>query len=559
MMAGARMVPLADPGTGGPPTVFAYVRVGTRDTQLPDLAGVRMLTRTGYSRTALVSLDGLDALSEHASVKLISPSVRLRPLNDIAAQKTGLPAFRTTNGTTGQGVVVGIVDSGIDAAHPAFASRIHSIWDQTITGPGWGTTNYGMVLAGATLSASRDTNGHGTHVAGTAAGDNAVFGGVAPEATIVAVKTNFLNAGIGDGIRYVFNVADQLGSPAVVNLSLGGHFDAHDSSDDLSVLIGDRSGAGRIVVAAAGNEGGDDIHGALTIAPNQTAVLQFAVPPNSEPGSAEFVVLNGWYSGAGACDVSVVTSIGDTTPFQPVIPTGSPSRTHAFTNATVRVTTPPATASANGDHNVLVELTPSLFGSAVQGGTWKLRVRNTGTTQVRFDVWSLVPPGALDARFLAPARADEMKIGSPGSAVAAITVAAYTSRNKWTDSSGAARAVGLAIDTIADFSSPGPLRTGVQKPDIAAPGAMIVSCLSVDTTPPVKPSNVIDPSFRVNAGTSMACPFISGLVALLLQRDPTLDPAAAKALLQANSAIPGAAAGAFDPKWGFGLVDATGL
>jgi len=559
MMAGPRNVPLADAPPGGPPAVFAYVRVEKPDAELPDLPGVRMLARTGFSRTALVSLDGLEALSEHANVQLISPSVQMRPLNDVAAQKTNLPAFKTSSGTTGRNVVVGVVDSGIDSTHPAFAGRIHSIWDQTITGPGWGTTNYGTVLTTPSLGVSRDTNGHGTHVAGTAAGDDATFGGVAPDATIVAVKTNFLNAGIGDGIRYVFNVAQQLGAPAVVNLSLGGHFDAHDGSDDLSVLIGDRSGAGRIVIAAAGNEGGDDIHGAALIPPGQTTTLSFAVPANSQPGAAGFVVLNGWYGAAGACQVSITTSAGDTTPFQPVIATGSPSRTRSFSNATVRVTTPPVTASANGEHNVLVELTPGPFGSAVQGGTWKLRVRNTGSSPVRFDVWSLVPAGALDARFLSPAKADDMKIGSPGSAGAAVTVAAYTSRNKWTDASGAARAVGLAIDTIADFSSPGPLRTGAQKPDVTAPGAMIVSCLSADTAPPVKPSNLITPLFRVNAGTSMACPFITGLVALLLERNPALDAAGVKALLKSNSAVPGGAPGAFDPKWGFGLIDASGL
>ena len=204
-----------------------------------------------------------------------------------------------------------------------------------------------------------------------------------------------------------------------------------------------------------------------------------------------------------------------------------------------------------------MELTPGQFGSAVQGGTWKLRVRNTGAAAVRFDVWSLVPAESRDALFLSPFKADDMKIGSPGSAAAAITVAAFTTRNKWTDSSGAARAVGLALDTISDFSSPGPLRTGARKPDVTAPGAMIVSCLSADSAP--RASNIVNVQFRVNAGTSMACPYITGLVALLLQRNAALDPAGAKALLQANSAVPGAAAGSFDPKWGFGLIDASGL
>jgi hypothetical protein len=57
----------------------------------------------------------------------------------------------------------------------------------------------------------------------------------------------------------------------------------------------------------------------------------------------------------------------------------------------------------------------------------------------------------------------------------------------------------------------------------------------------------------------MATPFISGLVALLLERDPTLDPAGVKALLRAHSSIPNRPGGTFDPKWGFGLIDALVL
>ena len=135
MMAGPRAVPLAEGASGAPPTVFAYVRVDDKSAPLPDLPGVRMMAQTGTSRTALVSLAGLEALSEHARVQLIPPSVTLRPLNDVAAQKTSLPAFKTSTSTSGRGVVVGIVDSGLDSTHPAFASRVHSIWDRPSTGP----------------------------------------------------------------------------------------------------------------------------------------------------------------------------------------------------------------------------------------------------------------------------------------------------------------------------------------------------------------------------------------------------------------------------------------
>jgi len=151
----------------------------------------------------------------------------------------------------------------------------------------------------------------------------------------------------------------------------------------------------------------------------------------------------------------------------------------------------------------------------------------------------------------------DLTVTVDGAASDAVTVAAFTTRNQWVDASGAARAVGLPLNTISDFSSPGPLRNGARKPDVTAPGAMIVSCLSSSSSPSA--SNIVKAGFRVNAGTSMASPFIAGLVALMLQRNPGLDPAGVKGLLRANSTVPGAAPGTFDPKWGFGLIDTGGL
>jgi subtilisin family serine protease len=86
---------------------------------------------------------------------------------------------------------------------------------------------------------------------------------------------------------------------------------------------------------------------------------------------------------------------------------------------------------------------------------------------------------------------------------------------------------------------------------------MIVSTLSADAS--FDRSSMINSKFVVQAGTSMATPFVSGLVALLLQRDPTLDPVAVKGLLRQNSAIPGKPAGTFDEKWGYGVINALNL
>lgn len=556
MMNLPRAVPLASFDAAGVPKVFTYIRCDN-DAELDLIPGVKSHSSRGKVRTALVALDAIDPLTEKDDVYFISPSRILKPLNDVAAVKTHLNLFRNQTGLHGDDVIIGIVDSGIDSNHPAFQGRIHSIWDQTITGTGWGTTNYGAVLSGATLGVSVDTNGHGTHVAGIAAGRDPVFEGVASNAELVIVKTDFSNTSIGDGIRYVFDVASKLGRPAVVNLSLGGHFDAHDGSDDLSLLIDQESGPGRIVVVAAGNEGGDDIHAHANVAGGQVVDILFQVPPNSQIGSTPLVLLNGWYDPNSTCDISVQTSSGGATPFQPVIAQGLASMTYAFPNAVVNITTPPITATPNADHHFLVELRPGASSTLVQGGTWRLRIRNRGLNPAQIDCWSLVPAGARDVAFLAPFNSNDKKIGSPGAASEAITVASYTSRNIWIDSTGASRAVGLPLDTISDFSSPGPLRNNGQKPDVTAPGAMIISCLSSLSSP--RASDKITNLFSVNAGTSMACPFITGLVALLLQRNPSLDPAAAKALLKTNSQIPGQPSGTFDPKWGFGLIDAGSL
>jgi len=150
-----------------------------------------------------------------------------------------------------------------------------------------------------------------------------------------------------------------------------------------------------------------------------------------------------------------------------------------------------------------------------------------------------------------------MKIGSPGSAAQAVTVASFTTKNKWVDIEGHQREVGLDLDDISDFSSEGPLRNNAQKPDVTAPGAMIVSTRSRHAS--AEPSDLVANDFMVMAGTSMATPFIVGLVALLLERDPTLDPAGVKDLLHNNAAIPNHPAGSFHTKWGFGLIDASNL
>jgi subtilisin family serine protease len=494
-------------------------------------------------------IDSLDAVSDDPAVQRIKPSRYLKAKMDVAPGKVNLSQFKNKTGLTGKGVVIGIVDTGIDAKHPAKAGRILRVWDQTLPGDGVPEGGYGIELTGANLSTSRDTEGHGTHVAGIAAGEDSTYAGVAPEAELVIVKSDLQDAHIADGIRYIFRVAGEMGRPAVVNLSLGGHADAHDGSDSLSQIIDAESGPGRIVCCAAGNEGNDNIHAQTAVAKGKTVTMRFRVPD----GSVGIALLNGWYPGNSSFEVSLRTPGGFVTPWQKVISTGNPVGNYSLPDGQVQIVTP-APDPVNGDHNFFVQITgKGKF--PVKGGVWQLRVRKTSKTDGKLDVWTIDDASAVF--FTGTSVKDSMKIGSPGASALAITVAAHTTKTQYSDIDGSVRDMGLQLDTISDFSSEGPLRNGVQKPDVAAPGAMIVSALSSDASFD-RPSQISD-KFVIMAGTSMATPFVTGIVALLLQRHPTLKPEAVKKLLRQSSSIPGQPAGTFDPKSGFGLIDALKL
>jgi subtilisin family serine protease len=518
--------------------------------------GIRVNQDRGEIRTAIVPLEEIGPLSDQKAVHRIVPARRLRPLMDVAPGKVQLPAFRSSSGLTGKNVVVGIVDSGIDPNHPAFAGRILSIWDQTLPGSGIPGAGYGLEVSGATLNSSRDQNGHGTHVAGIAVGKQTKFGGVAPEAEIIAVKTDFQDVHIADGIAYIFAKAKALKRPAVVNLSLGGHFDAHDGSDSLSQFIDGQTGPGRIVCCAAGNEGMDNIHAQVKVLKNRQKTIRFIVPAPQPTEAVSLAILNGWYSGQDRIDVSVQAPSGLTTSYQGVLATGNPVRTYSLPDGKVQVITP-GPDPANGDHNVLVVITPRHVFSPVASGVWRLRLRGKAITNGAVDIWTLDDADRLDVIFTGASVKDSLKIGSPGAATSAVTVASYTTKLKWTDTTGKTWSTAGALDDISDFSSEGPLRNSAQKPDVTAPGSWIASCLSADSQ--VESPYVVANGIRMMQGTSMACPFVAGLVALLLERDAKLDPAAVKDLLRTNSAVPGQPPGTFDPKWGFGLIDAGGL
>ncbi|GAB4227460.1 MAG: hypothetical protein Kow00121_56150 [Elainellaceae cyanobacterium] len=542
------------------------------DADLESLSqyGIRINQPQGSIRTAFLPVNRLDELSEHPAVFYIHPARYSDFTMDVAASTVELPAFVNRTGLTGKGVIIGIVDSGIDPKHPAFRGRILSIWDQTAPGSGVaGIGAYGFEYTGSQIVGSRDVIGHGTHVAGIAAGAEVPYRGVAPEANLVIVKTDLKDTSVMDGVRYVFAKARAAKQPAVVNLSLRSHFNPHDGTDIMSRLVDSESGAGRIVCAAAGNDGGEGdtggvrLHAEIPLRQGISEQVIFSIPGSSADAPLSLVSLTGWYARQDTIEVAVTSPSGFSTSTTSPEASNNPNlkRYRLEGKYIVEIETPRRRRTiGNGDKNVVIRI--SKIGRTdsnpipIDRGFWKLRIRGTTVVKGLIDIWATNDSPTSNIQFVSPLKflTDRKKIGSPGAAAQAITVAAFTTRTQWPRKNGTIQtASGVTKGEIASFSSPGPARDGQPKPDLAAPGAFLISALSRDSKP--DPIYIVNDYYRANAGTSMSTPFIAGVVALLLQRNSQLTPEQVKAILRKASQIPGQATGAFDPMWGYGLID----
>ena len=268
--------------------------------------------------TAWVTLDQMVVMSLMPQVTYIEAPKTDYLHNDIAVGGTGASLLHQgkLNNTVykGKNVIVGIYDTGIDWDHFDFRdpidttkSRILRIWDQTITA-GTGEAppsgfSYGVEYTQNQINdeidgsptnvvRERDINGHGTHVAGTAAGNGATlpskrYTGMAPEADIVVIKGgngSFSESRMIDGLTYIKNLATSLGKPAVLNWSIGGQYGPHDGSRAYEMAVDNFSASapGRVVVISAGNDNNTNIHNRINILPNVTALFpsRFQIQPH---------------------------------------------------------------------------------------------------------------------------------------------------------------------------------------------------------------------------------------------------------------------------------------
>lgn len=484
---------------------------GAADAVRLGSTGARILGATGSVFVAEVPIDALPEIAAVNGVLEVRLSRRLSPKLAEAQRLSRLSDYQAhlSPGGRGKGVVIGIIDSGIDGTHPAFEGRLVECWNQIVKPEEEdGRMPFGRIESAEMMA---DGDGHGTHVASIAAGNMPDVCGFAPEASIIAVRTDWEDARIILGIDYVFRRASELGMPAVVNLSLGGHGDPHDGTDALSRAIDLATGPGRVVVAAAGNEGLDNIHVQRTLQTGTTSCIPFRVPYN-----AQRVVLNLWYDGSGDVEVAVSTPFGPSTPYQ-----GSradqPTEIYALgSQGRVIITTPPASL-LNGDKGIRIALQSLSW--TVQPGRWFLHARCVAGP-VTLHGWTIDDSPWGDVTWVDSTNTH--LIGSPGAAARAITAAAVISRTEWRTEDGKDWSLKFERKAVAPFSSCGPLRNGRKKPDFAVGAGMTIAARSAQAE--YDADMPVDRYRAAMAGTSMASAALAGICATLLERHPDWGP-----------------------------------
>ncbi|MBI4224134.1 MAG: S8 family serine peptidase, partial [Deltaproteobacteria bacterium] len=295
--------------------------------------------------TASLPLEEIETVAGWSEVRYIEAGKPLLPKMDTARTVTNVDDVN--NGTNldkrydGSGVIIGIVDdTRPDYDHADFTdasgnTRIKFYWDKNTTGSGVSeiSGSTGLECAAARIDAGTcnataggSADSHATHVAGIAAGDDSTYKGVAPGADIIFVfnvetdadSGGNLSTTIVDDVRYVFNKADTLNQPAVVNLSLGTSIGAHDDTSSMEDSLNDlvNQHPGRAIVNAAGNErfnsndtGADryaGLHAAVAVTSGTDEGFEFEVRSGSTLGTlGDQVIVDIWLNAASTCTVEL--------------------------------------------------------------------------------------------------------------------------------------------------------------------------------------------------------------------------------------------------------------
>lgn len=495
--------------------------------------------------------------------------------NRIDSVRAGLGIL--PKGYDGEGVIVGIIDSGIDFNHPDFknpngTTRIKYIWDQTQPLNAQRTPqpyNYGQEWTSADIDGGICTHddqpqywGHGSNVAGVAAGNGLAinnFEGAAPKADIIAVSSNFNAANwtntVADAVHYIFSKADSLGKPCVINASIGTYLGSHDATDLAAQTIVNLVNAknGRAFICAAGNAGHLAFHVGNTVNAD-TSYTWFQYNPSFGGYGAVYFQLwadtsnfNNVHFSVGADRVNPYFEHRARTNFDVIS-----NRLNQLVSDTLY--------NSNGDRLAIVQTWAEIIGPNYfmevhipqpdSNADYRYRFSTTGSG--RWDVWSASFLGTSNIISSIPSAAQFPEIvnyvlpdatqnivSSWNCSPDIISVANYINRTSYTDYNGNTVVTGGTQGALFFQSSRGPTRHNYFKPDIGASSnvtmctARLASAATLIATEPFKvaPGGM---HYR-NGGTSIASPVVTGIAAMYLQRCPDASMAEIKQAVIQNA------------------------
>ena len=542
--------------------------------------------------TAQVPVQNIEKIAMLSAVKNLQIGIPVHRKMDKARIVTNVSQVQS--GTTlpfsytGKHVVVGIIDNGFEYGHINFYDstattlRIKRVWNQNNTGTPPAGFTYGneYTTPSSILSAQFDnrTETHGTHVTGIACGADKSNGnsyyGVATGADIAMVSYNLKdsttdNVSVSDGIKYLYNYATSVNEPCVVNMSLGTQIGPHDGTSAFDQVCDALQGKGRLLVGASGNEGSDSMHISQTFSQaNPTLKTFFTYYKNTQLIGISDI----WGEANKTFSIRVVV--------------------YNTTTGTEIYTTPVINAAISFNNTYKLKTLNGAVGS-IQIFTERNAVNNKPNAFVGSDMTSIKAGNSIGIIITAQdgtvhAWADDFysyfignnlngwsngnsdnsisEIGGTGKKI--ISVGAYVSKSTFTNTLGQSYRSNEVPDHIASFSSTGPTIDGRTKPDITAPGSLVVSSYSSAIISDPNYSNYIIKKNIVKGtpyyygqlqGTSMATPMVTGILATWLEAKNDLSPDEVRTVLQQTSitdTFTGSIPSGGSNTWGAGKIDA---